>query len=89
MSATENPFIGPYVMNYYVDLKKKQLVVQTADGDYRIPLPKRKDGFALEQMLLAACMEYNLDYVSPDWIDFLFHSAVDSYWFGFRSSMKA
>lgn len=85
MSVEDNPYVGPYVMNYYVDLPKKQCVVQTSDGNYRFPLPKRKDGYALEQMLLTACMEHNLDYCSEDWLKVLVQNAVDSFWIAMRA----
>ncbi|HEX9677374.1 hypothetical protein [Nitrososphaera sp.] len=47
-------------------------------------MPKRKDGYALEQMLYAATLEYNLDYVSEEHVKLLVENAVDSYWYAMR-----
>ena len=82
----ETATIGEYIINYFIDLQKKECVIQASDGDYRFPLPKRKDGYALEQMLYAACQEYKLDYCSENHVKALVQNAVDSYWYVMRQS---
>lgn len=84
--AAESPYIGGYLLNYYVDVEKRQGVIEASDGVYRFPLPKRKDAFALERMLHAACSDFNLDYISEDTVKGLVENAVDSYWHAMRNS---
>lgn len=81
----ESPYIGGYVINYYVDVQNKQCVIQASDGNYRFSLPKRKDSYALEQLLYAACIKWNLDYCSDGHVKALVQNAVDSFWVGMRS----
>lgn len=80
--------VGGYVINYYVDVPKKQCVIQASDGNYRFSLTKRKDAYALEQLLYAACIKWNLDYRSEDHVKAFVQNAVDSFWVGTRLQTK-
>lgn len=51
---------------------------------YRFPVTKRYDRDALTQLLYAASMQYNSDYISENYVYSLVSNALDSIWYGMR-----
>ncbi len=81
-------YFDSYMINFWLDVAKKQCVILTSDGTIRFPMPSRKDAQALTRLLYAASVEYNTDYVSQDHVKELVANAVDSYWHAMRNREK-
>lgn len=78
-----------YIQNYWVDVETGLCHVHTLSTEHgpkehTFPVTRRYDRDALTQLLLAASMQYNTDYVSMAHIFDLVTNAIDSIWFGMR-----
>jgi hypothetical protein len=77
-----------YIINFSVDVPTGMCLVLTSEIDengkcktYTFPITKRYDREALTQLLYAASMQFNTDYVSEDHVYNLVSNAIDSiYW---------
>ena len=94
ISPTQNgedyPYYDSYIQNFWVDVQSGMCHVETLSIDggpqgYRFPITKRYDREALTDLLLAASMQFNSDYVSEDYIYDLVTNAIASIWVGMRS----
>src|SRR5687768_6417775 len=90
-NGVEGSHYDSYIINFWVDVPNGMCEILTSEVEngkckrHRFPITKRYDREALTQLLYAASVQYNSDYVSEDNVHNLVSNALDSIWFGMRN----
>lgn len=80
-----------YIQNFWVNVQNglchvDVLSTETGARTHTFQITKRYDRAALTELLLAASMDFNADYVSTDYVFNLVTNAIDSIWYGMRQA---